>query len=258
MLKRILVLAVTATVVPAFMAGSPALADDGFKDGQKKEIRKIVRDYLIKNPEVIVEALREMRRREEAAKVAAAKKAIGASRDALLKNTSDPVGGNKKGDVTVVEFFDYNCGWCKRTYTHMKAAVKSDGNVRIVYKEFPILAPSSRMAAQVALAARKQGKYEKVHTMLMTHRGALDESKIMAIAEQAGLNMPQLKTDMKSPEVEAAIAANMALARKLNIGGTPAFIIGGKLIPGFMRAGQFISEINRTRKECTEKKMTVC
>lgn len=258
MLKRISTVAAAAALIPAALAGSPALAKDGFNDSQKKELRKIIREYLVKNPEVIVEALREMRRREEARKVAAAKKAISESRDALLKNASDPVGGNKKGSVTVVEFFDYNCGWCKRTYSHMKAAVKSDGDVRIVYKEFPILAPSSRLAAQAALAAKKQGKYEIMHDMLMTHRGTLDEAQIMAIAEKAGLNVRQLKTDMKSPEVEAAIAANMALARKLNIGGTPAFVIGGKLIPGFMRAGQFIKEINRTRRECTAKKITVC
>jgi len=256
--KPLLAAAAAVALLSAGFAATPAVAESGFKDSQKQEIRKIIREYLIKNPEVIVEAMQEMRKRQREARLAASRKAIIENKDALLRNKMDPIGGNKSGNITLIEFFDYNCGWCKRTTSHMKAALKADGNVRVVYKEFPILAPSSRMAAQAALAARNQGKYQEMHDGLMAARGALDETKIMAIAEKIGLDLRKLKTDMRSPEVEAAIASNLALARKLNIQGTPAFIVGGRLIPGFMRAGQFIQEFNRTRKACSEKKTTFC
>ena len=257
MLKRVVRLAV-AIALPLGLIAAPAQADSGFGKSQKQEIRKIVRDYLLQNPEVIVEALREMRRRKEAAKLAAAKKSIEESRDALLRNRADPVGGNPKGGVTVVEFFDYNCGWCKRAYPHMTAALKADGDVRLVYKEFPILAPSSRVAARAALAAGKQGKYIDMHHRLMTNRGALNEAAIFAIAEQVGLDIGKLKNDMQAPDVEAAIAANGELASRLGIRGTPAFVIGNKVIPGMLRAGEFIGELRRARGECAARKAAVC
>ncbi len=257
MIERLISLAI-AIALPVGLAAAPAQADSRFDENQQQEIRKIVRDYLIRNPEVIVEALQEMRRRDEAAKQTATKKAVEESRDALLRNAADPVGGNRKGNATVVEFFDYNCGWCKRAYPHLLAATKTDGKIRIVFKEYPILAPSSRQAARAALAAAKQGKYRELHDRLMRHRGALDETKIMAIAAQAGLDIPKLKADMAAREIEAAIDANLELAGRLGIRGTPAFVIGSKVIPGMMRAGDYAAEIARARKECAERNATVC
>ncbi|MYF07769.1 MAG: DsbA family protein [Rhodospirillaceae bacterium] len=257
MLNRIVSLAV-ALALPLGAAVAPVQAEARFDDNEKQEIRKIVRDYLIKNPEVIVEAIQEMRRRDEAAKEAATEKAIAENRDALLRNAADPVGGNRKGTATVVEFFDYNCGWCKRAYPHMLAAAKADGNVRIVFKEYPILAPSSRLAARAALAAARQGKYREMHDRLMRHRGALNEAKIMAVAAQAGLDIPKLKADMAAREIESAIDANLQLAERLGIRGTPAFVIGGKVIPGMMRARQYPAELARARKECGTRNATVC
>ena len=158
----------------------------------------------------------------------------------------------------MVEFFDYNCGWCKRAYPHLLAATKTDGDIRIVFKEYPILAPSSRQAARAALAAAKQGRYREMHDRLMRHRGALDETKILAIAAQAGLDIQKLKADMAAREVEAAIEANLALAGRLGIRGTPAFVIGSRVIPGMMRARDYAAEIARARKECAERNATVC
>ena len=257
MVKRILSLAV-AFVLPFAAAAAPVHADTRFDEVQKREIRKIVRDYLMQNPDVIVEAIQEMRRRDEAARLAATTKAIAGNRDALLRNAADPVGGNRQGTATVVEFFDYNCGWCKRAYPHLLAAVKADGKVRIVFKEYPILAPSSRLAARAALAAARQGKYREMHDRLMRYRGALDEAKIMAIAERTGLDIPRLKADMAAREIEAAIAANLELAGRLGISGTPAFVIGGKMIPGMLRARQYPEELARARKECADRKAAVC
>ena len=257
MVNRILSLAV-AIALPLAAAAAPVQADTRFDEVQKREIRKIVRDYLMQNPDVIVEAIQEMRRRDEAARLAATTKAIAGNRDALLRNAADPVGGNRQGTATVVEFFDYNCGWCKRAYPHLLAAVKADGKVRIVFKEYPILAPSSRLAARAALAAARQGKYREMHDRLMRYRGALDEAKIMAIAERTGLDIPRLKADMAAREIEAAIAANLELAGRLGISGTPAFVIGGKMIPGMLRARQYPEELARARKECADRKAAVC
>lgn len=257
MVKRLLTLAVAAALPLGPLAG-PVHADSSLDEGRKKEIRKVVRDYLLQHPEVVVEALEEFRRRQEAARQAAAGRAIRSSREALLRNAADPVGGNPKGTATVVEFFDYNCGWCKRAYPHLLAAAKADGNIRIVFKEYPILAPSSRQAARAALAAARQGKYREMHDRLMRHRGALDEAKIMAIAERAGLDIPKLRADMAAHEIEAAIEANLELAGRLGIRGTPAFVIGDKVIPGMMRTGQYPAELARTRKECAERSATVC
>ncbi len=247
-----------ATILSATFAAAPIAAESGFTDGDKKEIRKIIREYLINNPEMVVDAIQEMRRRQQVAKLAASRKAISESEAALLHNGLDPVGGNKNGSVTLIEFFDYNCGWCKRNLSQMKAAIEADGDVRVVYKDFPILSPSSRTAAQAALAAHKQGKYQEMHDQLMAFRGPLDESRIMVIAKKVGLDIEKLGTDMQSSEVMAKIAENLTLAQKLDIQGTPAFIVGGKLIPGFVRAEQFIQEFRRTRKECAEKKISFC
>ncbi len=257
MLKRLIPPAL-ALALSFGAAAAPLQADPLFSAAQKEAIGKIVRDYLLKNPEVLAEAMAELTRRREAAEQAAVRKALEESRDALLRNPADPVGGNPAGSVTVVEFFDYNCGWCKRAYPHMRAAVKADGDVRIVYKEFPILAPSSRFAAKAALAARRQGRYGALHDLLMTHRGALDEARIVALAERAGLDLRRLKADMAAPEIAAAIEANMALAKRLGIQGTPAFAIGGRVIPGMLREAELIGEIRRARKECAAAKAAVC
>lgn len=257
MIHRFLSMA-AAVALPFGMAAAPVKADSRFDKGQQREIRKIVRDYLMQHPEVIVEAIQEMRRRDEAARLKATVRAIEDNRDALLRNAADPVGGDRSGTATVVEFFDYNCGWCKRAYPHLLAAVKADGDARIVFKEYPILSPSSRFAARAALAAARQGRYREMHDRLMRHRGALDETRIMAIAAQIGLDIPRLETDMAAPETEAAIEANLALAARLGIRGTPAFVIGDKVFPGMMRTRDYAGELARARKECAERKAAVC
>jgi len=245
-------------ILSAAFAAAPTAAESGFTEREAEEVRKIIREYLINNPEVIVDAIQEMRRLQQVAKLAASRKAIRENKAALLHNGLDPVGGNRNGSVTLIEFFDYNCGWCKRNLPHIKAAIKADGDVRVVYKEFPILSSSSRTATQAALAAHKQGKYQEMHDQLMAFRGPLDEPRIMAIAKKVGLDVKKLTTDMQSSEIKARITANLTLAQKLDIQGTPAFIVGGKLIPSFMRTAQLVQEFKRTRKECAEKKISFC
>ena len=186
---------------------STALAADASKPaltpGQEKAVRDLVKEYLLKNPEIIVEALQDLRRRQQLAKEKQAREALVKRRDELLRDKDTPVGGNPKGDVTIVEFFDYQCGYCKRVMQTVIDSTKADGNVRVVFKEFPILGETSLVAAQAALASHKQGKYEAFHFALMGHRGRLSPDVIMSIAKSVGLDVKKLKDDMAAPDIQA-------------------------------------------------------
>lgn len=207
----------------------PAAAQEAM---DKAAIEEIVRDYLLENPEIIVEAMERLQAKEREEQLARAKEAIAENSDALFNASYDPVAGNPDGDVTIVEFFDYHCGYCKRVMDTMLDVSEQDGNVRIVFKEFPILSTESGIAARAALASKNQGKYTEFHVAMMRASGRLTEPKIMAIAEDLGIDTDQLKKDMKNPLIEAQIAENYRLADALGIRGTPAFVIGEQLIPG--------------------------
>jgi protein-disulfide isomerase len=214
---------------PAF-AGS----DESLSKKQKLEIEQIIKQYIMENPQVILDAVAGMQAREQAAKEQQAEKTLVSARDLLLNNPDDPIGGNPNGDVTVVEFFDYRCGYCKRVYPSLKKIVEADKNVRYVYKEFPILGPQSVMASKMALAISRIDKssYQAFHHALMTSRGELSKTKLLKIAKKIGLDPDVVAKEMDSSEVETIIQNNYELAQNLNITGTPAFVIGNKLIPG--------------------------
>lgn len=235
-------LALTA-FAPAAHAQTPA-----FNDTQRRAIQEIVRDYLVKNPEVIMEAIEELQKRERAETAEKQKGALAANKQKIFQDPASPVGGNPQGDVTVVEFFDYQCGYCKAVTGDVNTLLKTDGKVRFVYKEFPILGPASLTAAKAALAARAQGKYEALHNALMANKGQLDDAKIFQIAAGAGLDVDKLKKDMNTPEVEQAIGANHALAEALGIRGTPAFVVGDELVPGAIKLDEMKKLVAQARK----------
>jgi protein-disulfide isomerase len=199
---------------------------------ENSAIEKIVHDYLIANPEVIEEAIQALQAKREAAEKHRAQAALSEHGDALREHPMTPISGNKTGDVTVVEFFDYLCGYCKRSLASMVDLLNSDKNVRVVWKELPILGPASRFAARAAMAAKKQDKYYNFHVGLMNARGRLSESKVMRIAANIGLNVDRLREDMKDPKIESYLDETKQLANTLGIRGTPAFIIGNTLVPG--------------------------
>ena len=211
---------------------------DGRADAQKTnglsktDIEKIIRDYLIANPELIQEAIQALQAKREAAENARAEAAMVAQGDALRTHPMTPVSGNASGDVTVVEFFDYQCGYCKRSLASMIGLLKSDTNVRVVWKELPILGPASRFAARAAMAAEKQGKYFDLHVALMRAHGRLTEQKVMDAAKDAGIEVTQLRADMKDPTLEVYLNETQQLATALGIRGTPAFVIGDTLVSG--------------------------
>lgn len=211
-------LLVTALASPAIVMA------ESITDAQKIEIQKIVHDYLVNNPEVLIESSQALQRKQQDAMTAEAQKAILGNTDQLLSDTLTTV-GNPKGNVTLVEFFDYQCGHCKKMDPVVDALIKKQGHLKVVYKEFPIFGKSSETASKVALAASMQGKYLPMHQALMKEDKRLTDDIVMKLARSVGLNMDKLKQDMQSKVVNDALTANNDLAQKLRLMGTPAFII---------------------------------
>jgi len=237
-------------VIAGLAAGRPAIAqeDQPFNPRQTEGVRKIIRDYLIEHPEVISEAIEALREKMRVQAEADAKKSIDAYKGELYDNKDDPVVGNPKGDVTLVEFFDFNCGFCKQTVDAMFEAAKADGKVKIVLKDFPILTDDSVAVSHLALAAKRQGKYEEIYRALMKYRGRLDDKATLKIAADAGLNVEQMKKDAAAPEIAKQIHRNAEIARALDIGGTPAFVIGDRVVSGAVEQQVFRQLFEAARK----------
>ena len=203
-----------------------------FTPEQKKAIEAIIRDYLANNPEALLDALQaaeDKLKNESKDKVV---QALSARRHEMLDDPETPVGGNPKGDVSLVEFFDYRCPYCKQVEPALEALLGQDKQLRLVYKEFPVLGPDSVAASRAALAARKQGKYDALHRALMGTKGQLDEATVLKVAQSVGLDGDRLKRDMAAPEIDRALKANLQLAEALDIRGTPGFVIGDEIVPG--------------------------
>jgi protein-disulfide isomerase len=218
-----------------------------FDSRQELDIESIVQRYILEHPEVVYQALVAWQAQQADAEKVAAQGAITPNADQLFNLASDPIFGNKDGDVVVVEFFDYRCGYCKRVAGGLMETVAQDGNVKLVMKEFPILGPDSVVAAKAALAARKQGKYNELHMALIETKGAINENVVMKIAGSIGINTAQLKSDMNSAEIQQEINATRALAQQLGINGTPAFVVSDQVISGAIGMDQLKEHIARIR-----------
>jgi protein-disulfide isomerase len=203
-----------------------------FTSAQRKDIEAVIKDYLLNNPEVLLEvqaALETKVEKLQAEKMAGALKSHAAE---IFRPEFSPVVGNAKGDVTIVEFFDYNCSYCKKALGDLAKLVEQEKNVKVVLKELPILAKGSEEAAKVALAAKMQGKYWEFHRAMLSASGQANEASALRVAEKVGLDMAKLKTDMASPEVAKEIEDTRALAEKLQVRGTPFFMVADRIIPG--------------------------
>ncbi len=197
-------------------------------------LEETIHKYLLAHPDVIIEAL-DILRAEQAASEAERSRDTLATQQAVIFNDPDsPVGGNPEGDVTIVEFFDYFCGYCKRVMPDLLAAMDDDTGIRFVYKEYPILGPDSVVAARIALAAHRQSpeKYPDLHVAMMTSRTRLNETNALMLAAQFGFDIERIRDDMDSAEVDQILTANNALAEQLGIRGTPGFVIGDQIVPG--------------------------
>ncbi|GLQ07057.1 DsbA family protein [Sneathiella chinensis] len=227
-----------------------AATQAGMSTPVSDEFGSRVRAYLLQNPEVIREVITALQLKE--AQEAAAQKTalLDAMRPDLEQDGYSYVAGNPNGDVTVVEFFDYRCGYCKKSFPDVMKLVKDDGNIRLVLKEFPVLGDPSMLAAQAAMAALKQeGKYMDFHVALMETRAQLSEDRVFAIAEETGLNIEQLKADMKDDDIQENLSKTYQQARALGISGTPTFIIGSELAPGAIPIAQMKALVDTAREK---------
>lgn len=212
-------------------------------------IERIVHDYLIRNPQVIREAMQALQAQERAQQDVQDKAVIAQNAAALFNDPDSVVGGNANGAITIVEFFDYRCGYCRRVSPVVAEMLARNQDVRIVYKEFPILGEGSVVGARAALAARAQGRYHDLHGALMRAEGPLNESRVLSIASAAGLDAQRLSADMNDPAVTATIERNHELARALGISGTPAFIIGDRIVRGAPSPQQLNAMVAELRNE---------
>ncbi|RMD94875.1 MAG: DsbA family protein [Alphaproteobacteria bacterium] len=201
------------------------------------QVKKLALEAILENPEIIVQAIDILRAREAEAQTAQAQAALAANREALFADANAPEIGNPEGDVTIVEFFDYNCPYCRRAAPEVAEVLESDGNIRLVYREWPILSQDSLDAARVALAVREQGRYGAFHDALMSLPRATGETALN-LAQEMGYDMERLKADMERGEIAAHIARSRQLAQALGFTGTPSFVVGNQLVPGFVQADQ--------------------
>lgn len=222
-----------------------ALADQ-LTQQQEQRIKKLALEAIMENPEIIEEAIEKLRQLQAGRQQQAIAETIEKRREEFERDDNAPVLGNPNGDVTVVEFFDYNCSYCKKAAEPVDQLLANDQGVRLVYREWPILGPGSLFAARAALASRKQGKYEEFHKALMSS-SRVDESRTMEVANNLGLDIDQLKADMAAPEVDQHINLSMDLANSLQINGTPTFLIGNQLAPGLVPLKQLQQMVDKTR-----------
>jgi protein-disulfide isomerase len=248
MAYRSLALLLSGIAVLAGLASSPGQAADPVTPEQKEAFERIIHDYLLQHPEVLVQALQSAEDKMKAESEADTRTALAEKHQALVADPTSPVAGNPNGDVTIVEFFDYRCPYCKEVEPSLEALLRDDGKIRIVYKEFPILGKDSVTATRVALAAVKQGRYDAFHAAMMATKGHIDQQVVMQVAKTAGLDLDRVKKDMQGQDVDDIIKRNYDLAQSLDIKGTPAFIIGGELVPGAIDIAALKEKIAAARK----------
>ena len=225
--------------------GIAAAAD--FTPDQRKEIESIVRNYLKAHPEILVDAMQAADDKLKGEAKDKAAQALAAHRQDVFDDPQSPAAGNPKGDVTLVEFFDYRCPYCKQVEPSLERLIGEDKQLRFVFKEFPVLGPESEIAARVALAAKKQGKYDAFHHAMMATSGHIDEATIYKVAASAGLDIDRIKLDIKSPDVEKELKANLDLGKTLDLDGTTSFIVGDTILTGAISISELRQLIADTR-----------
>jgi protein-disulfide isomerase len=234
----------------AFAAALPVRADE-FTPAQKQEMGAFIRDYLVKNPDVLREAIEALDKKDKATAEAAREQAVTSSAGPLFSSKYQATIGNPNAGATVVEFFDYNCHYCKGALPDMARLMKDDPNLKVVLKDFPVLGPGSVEAAKVAAAARNQlpgDKFWAFHTKLLGSHGPVGKAEALAVAKELGLDMNKLAKDMESPDVKTGLDETMQLAESLQINGTPTFVVGQDVVVGAVGYDQLKDKIDSVHK----------
>lgn len=219
--------------------------------GSREQIQQIVRDYIVAHPEVLQESMAEFEKRQQVAEAEKARDAIKKNASALFNSSRQVVAGNPQGDVTLVEFFDYNCPYCKQAHGDMNSLIKSDDKLRVVYKDFPVLGPGSVEAAQVAVAIRMQDpsgeKSRAFRDALLGNRGQADKARALAFARDIGADMSRLETDLTSDEIKATLDENFKLAEQLGLNGTPSYVVGSDVLVGAVGVATLKEKVKTAR-----------
>jgi protein-disulfide isomerase len=249
--RLFLAMLVLAPAACLLIGNVTAASAQSFSTDQRKEIEEIVRGYLLRNPEVLQEVLIELEKRQTAAEAEKAKAAVKNNATLLFDSPRQVVIGNPKGDVTLIEFFDYNCGYCKRALADLVDLMKGDPNLRVVLKEFPVLGEGSVEAAKVAIAAHMQDqsgkKYFDFHQKLLGSRGPANKARALAVAKEVGFDVARIERDMASDEVRATIGESMKLAEALGLNGTPSYVVGDNVVIGAVGHDALKQKVNWAR-----------
>lgn len=235
----------------AMLAGPVVATAEPFTPEQREALDERIRSYLIENPEVLLEAFEVLERRRQAAEATQDADLLAARRNELIDDGFSPVMGNPEGDVTVVKFSDYRCGFCRQAFPVMDTLIESDPGVRVVIKEFPILGEDSVFASRAALAASAidPGLYARFHAAMLTYRGQLTEETVLALAERSGADMDALRLEMDNPDIVTNIRATYALARDLRVEGTPSFVVGDRIVRGMVQIDRMRELVALAREE---------
>jgi protein-disulfide isomerase len=241
----------TGAGAAALLMLAPPVAAQEFSAPQKSEIERIIRDYLVSHPEVLQEAIAELDKRQTAADLEKTKAALASNAETVFNSSRQVVLGNPKGDVTMVEFFDYNCGFCKRAMADMLDLLKSDPKLRIVLKEFPVLGVGSVEAAKVAVAARMQDKsgkkYLEFHQKLLGGRGQADKARALAVAKEVGFDVKRIEADMESDEAKVSLEETLKLGETLGLNGTPSYVVGSDIVVGAVGLDALRTKVSTAR-----------
>jgi protein-disulfide isomerase len=244
----VVVAAIAAWVAfdPGFRSARTALFAAGMS---QDEFDRRVHDYIVNNPEVIIQSVQALQARQQREALTDTQDALKARAEEIFRDPDSPVDGNVRGDVTLVEFFDYNCPYCRKMAPLLIEAEAADPDLRIVFKEFPILGPNSEFAAKAALAAHGQGRYVDFHHALMAVKGTVNEESVLSAAKDIGIDIDRLKAEMQDPAIQVSIERNLALAATLRINGTPGFVIGDQILRGATELNVLQEMISQARKK---------
>jgi protein-disulfide isomerase len=246
-MKKQFAAALVCLAIAGFIGGTKVSnAEETISKAQQEQFEKIVHDYIVSHPALIMETVNNHIREQQDKQ---RNEAVQSNKAELFSNENSPYIGNKNGDVTLIEFFDYNCHYCKNVFPALKSLSERDGKIKIVFKDLPILGPTSLTAAKWALAAQLQGKYFQFHTALMEHQGALTDEAIEQAAKGAGLDIEKAKNDLQSDEITKQIDSNRDLAKKMGFNGTPAFVIGEKAFGGALDDDQIKAAVEEARQK---------
>ncbi len=244
---------VAVGVVAAMLLSMPIIATaQPFSPDQRRDVEMIVKEYLLAHPEVLQEAMAALEKRQQEADAVKARTSITQNKATLFNSDHQVVLGNPQGSVVMVEFFDYNCGYCKHALPDMLSLIKANPDLKFVLKEFPVLGEGSVQAAHVAVAARMQDpsgkKYLEFHQKLLGGRAPADKARALAVAKEVGFDMARIEKDIGSEEVKTTIAEDLKLADALGVNGTPSYVVGDELVVGAVGFDQLKEKLSALRK----------